>query len=164
MKKACAAGGAALLLAGGILIAAQMRSDLLHAWFGVNFPWALLLTAISFLALAAALLYRSSTAMLITASITAGTALQAYHDLRALTLPVTFLWPLVPALAGLWTAFSQRKTGGHPAGWYLAGIALLAAAAFYAMTAANLNMNLTWGFLMLLAGTFFLAHSRTSQI
>lgn len=167
MKKEQFSGGIILLLFGGALLASQLRPDLLHAWFGQAFPWALLMTACGLLALAFASLSRSPAAVLIAASITAAAALQAYQAGRALPASPVYLWPLVPALAGLGLFLANlsgaQKKAARTNGLYLLSVSLLAAAIFYAMTAANLNMALTWAFLLILAGSFLLTQSRAAS-
>ncbi len=164
MKKGSSRGGIGLLLFGGALLVAQLRPDLLHAWFGLTFPWPFLITTFGFLALAFSILTRSRIAVLITASITAAAALQAYQNVHSLV----YLWPLVPALAGLRLFLTsldrERKKENRANGVCLLAISLLAVAIFYAMTAANLNMLLTWASLLILSGGYLLVYGQTGHL
>ena len=168
MKKGSSGGGIGLLLFGGALLVAQLRPDLLHAWFGLTFPWPFLITTFGFLALAFSVLTRSRIAVLITASITAAAALQAYQNVQVLPVSLVYLWPLVPALAGLRLFHTsldrERKKENRANGVCLLAISLLAVAIFYAMTAANLNMLLTWASLLILSGGYMLVYGQTGHL
>ncbi|MCC6148398.1 MAG: hypothetical protein IT308_12645 [Anaerolineaceae bacterium] len=163
MKKDELIYGSILVLTGGTLLFFQLRPDLIHNWFGANFPWGAFFAIAGLLLFAAAALRRTWGPALIAASISAAGGLQL------LPPPVTFLpsreilWPLLPATAGLITILisycvPQKRALRHT-GFSLLFISFLAIIAFFSMASANLNMHLTWATLLVLAGGYFLVRA-----
>ncbi|NPV78052.1 MAG: hypothetical protein HPY59_16960 [Anaerolineae bacterium] len=163
MKKNHLIAGAILALFGGGILFGQIRPDLVQTWFGQDFPWPGSIAAAGLFLLLLAALHRLWIFALLAASLSAGSSLLLLQDAIGGSLNLVFLWPLLPALTGavlfLAGSFVLSKPILRCSGVYLLLLSLLATLAFYAMTAANLNMNLTWAALLLLSGAYILKRS-----
>lgn len=160
MKKDHRMAGVILALFGSGLLFGQLRPDLVQTWFGRDFPWPGSIAAAGLFLLFLAAFRRLWAFALISASLSAGGALLLLQDATGSPLDLVFLWSLLPALTGLALflagSFTPSKRYARRSGAYLLSLSLLAVLAFYAMTAANLNMNLAWAALLLLSGASLL--------
>jgi len=167
MKKDHLIMGIALALLGGGLLFGQLRPDLIRIWFGQDFSWLGLIAGAGVFLLLFAAFRRRWALTLVAASVCAGASLLLLQDSASSQPNPVFLWPLCPALIGLALLLAGIFIPSNPVirrtGAFLLPLSILTILAFYAMTAANLNMNLAWAALLLLAGAYLLTRAFSPQ-
>lgn len=163
MKKDHLIMGITLALLGGGLLFGQLRPDLIQIWFGQDFPWLGLIVGADVLLLLFAAFRRRWALALVAASVCAGGSLALLQASVSSQPSLVFLWPFCPALTGLALLlagiFIPSKPVIRRTGAFLLPLSILSLLAFYAMTTANLNMNLAWAALLLLAGAYLLTRA-----
>ena len=162
-KQGNLSGGLLLVLLGVFFLLWQLSPAWFTRIFGERFPWPVFVIGLGGVFLLAAILGRSG-GLAVPGTILAGIGgILYYQNVTGDWASWAYIWSLIPGFVGLGMVISSFLNGGERGarrvGTFMFVISVLAFVVIWSLFTANLNFNLVWPAVMILAGLALLVRS-----